>query len=160
MPKRYDTKIVRDTIGALDHAGVRVPEIMRRLNDGEAGLPYKVPIGRRQIYTYRAEYRAEHGVPHEDVQSATIESVSALEQRMIDLIAREIHALEKKKPGSLTAKQASSLNAQHRALISMERRAKQYQGKSNGRAAQNGDEDGDETVLQRLAREQREAVAA
>jgi hypothetical protein len=137
---------------------VRVVEILRRLNEGEAGLPFKVPIGRRQVYTYREQYRAEHGMPHEDREHATIESVDALEQRVIDLMAREIHALEKRKPGTLTAADSRNLNAHHTALVAIERRAKREPGRQK-KARRETAQEQPESVLDRLAREQREGAA-
>ena len=119
MARRYDTKEVRDVIGALDCAGVPAKEIRRRLAAGEAGLKCgSIGISVRQVYNYRADYRAEHGPPAREVdEDATAHSIEALEDRTVKLLAREIAKLEQKHPGKLTREDIDKLNKMHQTAV-------------------------------------------
>lgn len=161
MPRRYDTKEIRNVVGALDCDGVAVREITRRLRAGECGLKCgSIGISERQVYNYRANYRAEHGPPTRHVeQDRTLESISSIKQRAVDLAAREIAALESKRPGTMKATQASALRAIYKALDDMERWEEAATKRSRGRSkpsASNGSRQakGAESALERLAREQ------
>lgn len=161
MARRYDTKEIRDTIGALDSSGVPVEEIKRRLAAGEAGLKCgSVKISRRQIYYYRQKYREENGPPaRESEDEATVHSIESLEQRIINLLAREVTALEGKRRGTLKPEHSKALAAHHRSLSEIHNRrrprGKATPGKSNGSGESQPSK---ESALERLAREQQEGA--
>lgn len=164
MPRRYDTKEIRNVVGALDCDGVAVREITRRLKAGECGLACgSIGISERQVYNYRADYRAEHGPPTKHVdQDKTLESISAIKQRAVDLVAREIAALEAKRPGSMTAKQTSAVRAMYKTLDDMERweQAARKRGRDRSKPLKptgDGKSEQAESALERLAREEQEA---
>jgi hypothetical protein len=123
MAKRYDVNKVRDAIGALDFSGVGPKEIERRLHEDEAGLGYKVKIGRRQIFNYRMAYRAEHGQPPSEVwEDKTTDSIAKTKLRLVALLRREVSALERKAPGTITNVQSRYLAAHHKTLSEIEAR--------------------------------------
>ena len=166
MPKLYN-QAVRDVCGALRHEGVRPKEIVRRLNNDEAGLGFPVEIKERRVYEYIEDYNAEHGPPPgpED-EDQTLDSMRRLRRRAIALIQREITTLEKRRPGKLSVKESQALKAHFATLDDMERReeaAEKRRGKTPARPAPNGNGNGQskgaESALERVAREQREQEA-
>lgn len=165
MAKRYDTKEIRDTIGALDFDGVKVSEIHKRLNEKTAGLPYKVPISKRQVYNYRAAYRAEHGIPTEQISGNELrDSISSVKKRIIELMAREAAFYQNKPPGRLTKQQVGIARAIFDALGHMERKemvaANRLRLSDIAATQRPGKEDqGPESAIEKLAREEREAKA-
>jgi hypothetical protein len=160
MARRYDTKEIRDTIGALDAAKLPVKEILRRLKAGEAGLKCgSISISERQVYNYRLQYREEHGPPENPSDDDTLHSIAALEQRMVKLLAREVATMERKRAGKLTAVDSRTLDAHHKALVSMQRRAATAPRSKSPTSNGNGSGPAEESPLQRLAREQQEEAA-
>lgn len=156
IARRYDLKEVRDTIGALDRAGVSGKDIWRRLREGKAGLRCgSIGISQRMVYHHRLAYRNEHGPPaRETITDASLETIGGLETRTIRLLAREIAALERKRPGKLTPADSRALAAHHRTLVDIERRARTLRrAKANGDGTAEGEDDKPESAIERLARE-------
>lgn len=151
MARRYDSKELREIVAALDDSDVPVKEIGRRLRAGEAGLRCgSIPISNRRIYELRRDHREDpERQPDEDV---TVQSIAALEDRIVKLLAREVAAKERKRPGQLTAEDSRILDAHHKALISVRNRSR---GRS--KPSGNGKPDGGEqemSAMERLAAEE------
>jgi hypothetical protein len=132
VARHYDSKELRETIAALDDADVPAKEIHRRLHAGEAGLKSgSIGIGIRRVY----ELRREHRDAKEPDEDATVQSVAALEDRAVTLLAREIGALERKRAGTLSAQDLKKLNMAHQTLISVRNRSR---GRDRSKSPGNG----------------------
>lgn len=162
MPKKHNTKEIRDTVGALDFAHVAASEIHKRLNDGTAGLQYKVPISERQVFNYRLMYRDIHGMPPEGDAADPLESIDNVLDRITALLSREVTAFEAKRRGSMTKERLAVLKDMHGTLS----RWRKQEGSVSGRLRQNqitpkGRKDTtppkEESAIQKLARQEREA---
>lgn len=155
---------VADTCGALKFSGVPTREIHRRLTNDEAGLGYKLDVSLRRVYEYVADYERRHGPPPEpDRGDTTVESIQAVKDRIVALVAREVGHYEGKRKGKLTREDVGLLESFHLRLEKMERRElvaekrlplrKVTPGERPGKQQQPGR---DETFTERLAREERE----
>lgn len=165
MPKKHNTPEIRDAVGALDFANVAVSDIVERLAEGQAGLPYPVKISARQVYYYRSAYRAEHGLPsRETATDPTGDSFAAIRARLLALISREVTVLERRRPGKMTATDLTMCKRLHATMHEWER--KEHTATGRLRQSQVGPKDRPqkptepESAIQRLAREEREAKAA
>lgn len=160
MPAKFN-ETVCDIVGALDRENVAVKEITRRLNDGEAGLDYAVDISERSVYDYRAAYRKRHGPPPtEEIGDQTFPSTVAAKKRILERVFRELQYLETVPAGKLTQDDATLLRRLFATVDDAERReqmAEKRRGRSPSKA--NGKPEKQETAIERLAREAREAQA-
>jgi hypothetical protein len=157
VAKKHNAKELREVIGALDLAGISGPDIHDRLLKGEAGLEYPVNISRRQVYYHRQHFRREHKA-QADLDRPT-ESIEALKQRALELIGREIGALENRRPGTINSKESTALAAHYRTLLGMQRGEAVFTGRKRS-AAQKGAEEPEgpsESAIDQLAREEQEA---
>lgn len=161
--KKHDSKQVRDAVGALDFDGVAVSEIHRRLQADEAGIGFKVDISQRQVYNYRLDYRAEHGLPQQETSpNARTESIESLKERLIALVSRELSVLEKRRPGSQSKDTLSMAKSFRSLLHDWERKEASAIGRlpqsQITKSARNKAEiPSEESILDKLAREDREA---
>lgn len=161
MPKKFNDEIL-EVVGALDREDIAVKEITRRLNQDEAGFGYAVQISERSVYDYRAAHRKKNGPPptNEIDRDRTAHSITALKQRAIERVAKELIHLEKTPIGKLGGKPATDLHQLFIKLDDMERR-EQIAQKRRGRSPANGNSNGKgdekpESAVERLAREAKE----
>lgn len=160
MPKRFAPE-VRQLAGELAYTGLDAAEIARRLQRGQAGLAYKVDISYRRVREYVAEYEAEHGPPPdpEDIDQSS-DSIARLKRRITSVVASEIVRYESKRRPKLKASDVPALRQLFAALDDFERRteqAEQRQTKRRSRSKGQSQPSKPESVLERMAREQREA---
>lgn len=101
--KKADSEAVRDAVGALHFQHVATDEIARMLAANECGIGYPVEISGRQVRNYCAGYRRIHGErPPKDQGNRTVETIDAVIDRMVALLAREVTAFEGSRRGSMT----------------------------------------------------------
>lgn len=165
MARKY-SEAVRDVCGALSYEGLGVPEIERRLHANEAGLGSPCEIKERRIYEYIKDYEIENGPrPDQEDEDQSADSIFKLKRRGIALMAREITALEHKRAGTITADQSRTLRQHIANLEAWERRDEEAarrrlrsarEGKGNGKEQ----DDPPESMLAKIAREEREGNAA
>lgn len=158
MAKKWDTQEIREAIGRMRFDEERsVEEIHGFLRDPKSsGIPYKVEISKRQIYYYLDSYVKER--IRSTPADATGREVAQIERRMVRRLAQEVEYLERKAIGTLTAEHSRNLNAHHKALIDIEKRAKKYAKRTPGKSTAEQPAKG-ETPLERMAREERERQA-
>jgi hypothetical protein len=151
--KKHDTKKVREAIGALDELEVDAPEILRRLREDDCGIGYPVDISRRAVYYHRAAYREEKARAATKADQLN-GSLASSKQRAVDLLNRELDAHERRRPGSMGAKEAAAVERIHRALVNIERVERKAKGRPSANGSSNGNgEAKSETALERLARQ-------
>lgn len=157
MATRAETKEIRDVIGALGVAGVSCPEIRERLASGNAGLKHKVKLSLRSVQYHWRNYQIKHEAELKKDDKA--ESIEAVKARSVAVIAREIGALERRRPGTLTVMESKALGAHHKTLDGMakvERKLLPGRPKQYGASASTEEPAQPESPLQRLVREEAE----
>ena len=160
--KKHDVKKVRAAVAAMDAAKVPVEEMHRRLTEDDCGIGYKVDIAERTVYEHRAKVREEQRRA-QTAADRLDESIAATKQAAVDLLRRELHAIEDRKPGTIEVRQIPVVERIHRALANMEKLERQLaaRSKASGNAAARGTDPSDEeSVLERIAREEREGRTA
>lgn len=162
MARQWDTAEVRAAIERLRFSDEIGPtEIRDRLHAGEAGLPCKVPISLRQVHHYLRDIRERRIREAAENPGATVSEVAELEARMVARLRQEIAYIESKRLGRLTSEDTRKLNAAHRALIDIDKRARKFAKRAASSGKRAASEPGKpETPLERMAREERESVAA
>lgn len=164
VAKRFPPEVTT-VAGELYFSGLEVREICERLNAGSAGYPHPIDISLRSTREKVREYEAEHGPrpPRGEAIPELAQTISSYEARARQAIARldrEIAYYDRRRPGSLSTGQMERL---HRAvaysgnillkLAAVQRRTT----KPAGRSQSPSQSEKPESILERMAREEREA---
>lgn len=116
--RKHDSKKVRAVVGALDDANVGVKEILRRLQEDECGIGYRVDIKERAVYDHRTKYR-EAKARSQTASDQLDESIGAAKQQSVDIMRGQLEVLAGK--NRLSTKEIAVLERIHAALARMEK---------------------------------------